>query len=373
MAAVLVVGAGVIGLACGYHLAEQGHSVQLVDTGSTGASWVAAGMLAPVSEAGFGEGHLTRLNLAAVPAFGRFATELERRTGQPVGLRAEGTLVVAFNADDRAVLDRLSAYREALGLSAERLTGSAVRALEPYLAPSVRAGVLARGDLSVDNRRYLGALAAGGRLAGVATVTGEVTSLIRDGSVVSGVRLADGTELPAEVVLLCSGAATQALVEVGVRPVKGQILRLTVPERLGVVLRHTVRGLIRGSEVYLVPRTGGEIVVGASSEDQGFDTTVTAGAVYELLRDAAELLPVSSELALTEASAGSRPGTADNGPLLGWYQPGLLVATGHYRNGILLSALTAEAVGTLLAGGRPAVEWKPFDARRFSQPPSASA
>jgi glycine oxidase len=370
MAAVLVVGAGVIGLACGYHLAEQGHSVQLVDSGTaTGASWVAAGMLAPVSEASFGEAELTRLTLAAVPVFGAFAGALEQRTRQSVGLRAEGTLVVAGTADDRAALDRLSAYRDSLGLATERLTGSGARALEPYLASTVRAGVLARGDLSVDNRRYLAALSSGCRLAGVTTTTGTVTGLLQSGSRVTGVRLDGGAELRADLVLLCSGAATGALVELGVRPVKGQILRLRVPDRLGTVLRHTVRGLIRGSEVYLVPRADGELVVGATSEDQGFDTTVTAGAVYELLRDAAELLPVSSEFGLLEASAGSRPGTADNGPLLGWVEPGLLVATGHYRNGILLSAFTAEAVGMLLAGSQPPPEWKPFDACRFTARP----
>jgi len=368
MAAVLIVGAGVIGRACGYRLAERGHSVRLVDSGGPAASWVAAGMLAPVSESSFGEAELTRLNLAAVPAFKAFAAELAARTGRPVGLRDEGTLVVAFNADDRAVLDRLSAYRDSLELPAERLSGSEARGLEPYLAPTVRAGVLARGDLSVDNRRYLDVLATAGELAGVVAVPGKVTGLLRDGSAVTGVQLADGSQLHAELVLLCSGAATQALVPVGVRPVKGQILRLAVPPALGTVLRHTVRGLIRGSEIYLVPRVDGEIVVGATSEDRGFDTAVTAGAVYELLRSAYELLPVSSECVLVETSAGSRPGTADNGPLLGWLQPGLLVATGHHRNGILLSALTAEAVADLAAGGEPAPEWKPFDARRFGRP-----
>jgi glycine oxidase len=368
MAGVLIVGAGVIGRACGYRLAGRGHSVRLVDAGGPAASWVAAGMLAPVSESSFGEAELTRLNLAAVPVFAAFADELQSRTGQQVGLRDEGTLVVAFNSDDRAVLDRLSAYRDSIGLPAERLTGSAVRALEPYLAPSVRAGVLASGDLSVDNRRYLDVLAAAGEHAGVVEVPGEVTELLRDGSAVTGVRLADDSELRADLVLLCSGAATQALAPIGIRPVKGQILRLTVPARLGTVLRHTVRGLIRGSEVYLVPRADGEIVLGATSEDQGFDTTVTAGAVYELLRSAYELLPVSSECTLAEASAGTRPGTADNGPLLGWLEPGLLAATGHYRNGILLSALTAEAIADLAAGGEPASEWKPFDANRFGEP-----
>ncbi len=366
---VLVVGGGVIGLAAAFRLARRAHPVGLVDaSGGRGASWVAAGMLAPVSEATFGEAALTRLNLTAVPAFVRFATELEALTGASVGLRTEGTLVVAFNADDKAALDRLSEFRDSLGLATERLTGSAARAREPYLAAGVRAGVLAADDLSVDNRRYLRALQAGCQAAGVHTEAGEVVELTRQDGRVTGVRLATGRTLTAETVLLCSGAATQQLLEVGVQPVKGQILRLAVPERLragGQVLRHTVRGLVRGNEIYLVPRSDGEVVVGATSEQQGNDRTVTAGGVYELLRNAYELLPISSEFGFVEALAGSRPGTADNGPLLGEVEPGLLLATGHYRNGVLLSALTADAVVALAAGEPVAQEWEPFGARRF--------
>lgn len=367
---VLVVGGGVIGLAAAFRLAGEGRTVRLIDaSGSRGASWVAAGMLAPVSEATFGETELTRLNLAAVPAFVRFAAELERASGLPVGLRTEGTLVVAFDADDKAALDRLSAFRDSLGLATERLAGSAVRAREPYLAAGVRAGVLAADDLSVDNRRYLAALRAGCLAAGVLLEPGEVAELLRRDGRVAGVRLTTGERLAATTVLLCSGAASRRLAEVAVQPVKGQILRLAVPHRLlagGPVLAHTVRGLVRGSEIYLVPRADGEVVVGATSEQQGHDTTVTAGGVYELLRNAYELLPVSSEFSFVEALAGSRPGSADNGPLVGPLEPGLLLATGHYRNGVLLSALTADALAALVAGRPVAQEWEPFDARRFS-------
>ncbi|MGI8667739.1 MAG: glycine oxidase ThiO [Jatrophihabitans sp.] len=368
---VLVVGGGVIGATAAYRLARAGHQVRLVDhSGGRGASWAAAGMLAPVSEASFGEAALTRLNLAAVPAFRSLAAELEAGTAISIGLRSEGTLVVAFNADDKAALDRLSTYRESLNLDTERLSGSAVRALEPYLAAGVRAGVLAPADLSVDNRRYLAAARQAGIAAGVRFDGGQVSELTRRAGRVTGVRLSSGMEHAAAEVLLCSGAATERLVRAGVQPVKGQILRLAVPERLRAgagngVLGHTVRGLVRGSEVYLVPRAGGEVVVGATSEQQGHDTTVTAGGVYELLRTAYELLPVSSEFSFVEAIAGSRPGTADNGPLLGRLEPGLLLATGHYRNGVLLSAITATAVTALVAGDPVAPEWEPFDARRF--------
>ncbi|HET6208944.1 MAG TPA: FAD-dependent oxidoreductase, partial [Jatrophihabitans sp.] len=172
----------------------------------------------------------------------------------------------------------------------------------------------------------------------------------------------------AGLTVLCSGAITDRLLPVGVQPVKGQIVRLAVPDRLRTgppVLRHTVRGLVRGGEVYLVPRANGEVVVGATSEQQGHDTTVTAGGVYELLRNAYEVLPISSEFSFIEARAGSRPGTPDNGPLVGEFEPGLLLATGHFRNGILLSALTAQAVADLVADRPLAPEWQPFAARRF--------
>lgn len=368
----LLVGGGAIGLAAAYRLAELGFAVRVVDAGEgRNASWAAAGMLAPVSEAAFGEEALTRLNLAAVPAFQRLAAELRDRTGQSVGVRTEGTLAVAFNADDRAALDRLTDFRSGLGLSTERLSGAAARALEPYLAAGVRGGVLAADDLSVDNRRYLAVLRSAAEAAGVRFVTAEVSSLLWDstGSRVSGVRTTTGAELRAGAVVLCCGAATGALLQAPVQPVKGQILRLAVPDRLrasGPVLTRTVRGIVRGSEIYLVPRSDGEVVVGATSEQQGHDTGVTAGGVYELLRNAYELLPISSEFSFVEARAASRPGTPDNGPILGEVADGLVLATGHYRNGILLSALTADAVAALVGGEPVAPVWRPFGPDRFT-------
>jgi glycine oxidase len=319
-------------------------------------------MLAPISEAIFGEETLTRLNLAAVPTFTEFAAELEARTNTSAGLRRDGTLVVAFNADDRAALDRLTEFRTSIGLHTERLTASAARRLEPYLATEVRAGVLAGDDLSVDNRRYVTTLRLAGESAGVQFVHAEVTGLVSQGAITTA------GEFTATTVVLCAGALTAALTDLPVQPVKGQILRLAIPDRLtsaGAVLSHTVRGIVRGSEIYLVPRDNGEVVVGATSEQQGTDTTVTAGGVYELLRNAYELLPISSEFTFVEARAGLRPGTPDNGPIVGWIDDGLLVATGHYRNGILLSALTGNAVAALAAGKSVAEEWEPFTPDRF--------
>ena len=225
----------------------------------------------------------------------------------------------------------------------------------------------------MDNRRYLGVLRAAAAAAGVAFTAAEVSALVRSGGDTHGVRTTDGTELRAATVVLCCGAATSRLLAVPVQPVKGQILRLAVPERLssaGPVLTRTVRGIVRGSEIYLVPRSGGEVVVGATSEQQGHDTSVTAGGVYELLRNAYELVPISSEFSFVEARAGSRPGTPDNGPILGRVADGLVLATGHYRNGILLSALTAEAVAALVGGQPVAALWQPFGPDRFGGQPN---
>jgi len=365
----VVVGAGAIGLAVAYRLAEAGASVRLIDaSGTRGASWAAAGMLAPISEAIFGEEELTRLNLAAVAKFAEFAGELRARTGKSVGLRSDGTLAAAFNSDDRAALDRLTNFRTALGLRTERLTATEARRLEPFLATGIRGAVLAADDLSVDNRRYVEAIRQACASAGVELVRAEVVSLIERNGRVAGVLVDSGESWAADTVVLCTGAATERFTGLPIRPVKGQILRLNVPQRLrrdGPVLTRTVRGIVRGGEVYLVPRDDGEVVVGATQEQQGWDTTVTAGGIYELLRNAYELVPISSEFTFVEARAGLRPGTPDNGPILGWLGEGLLVASGHFRNGILLSPLTGAAVANLVAGKPIEEEWKPFSPNRF--------
>lgn len=367
----VIVGGGVIGLACAFRLSEAGAKVTVVDPGGTaGASWAAAGMLAPLSEAGFGEQDLVELNVAAVAEFRVLAEVLDELPGESVGLRTEGTLAVAFNTGDKAALARMSAYRNSFGWAAETLTGSAIRKLEPFLASGVTGGVLAGGDLSVDNRRYLRSLQRATAARGVRVVTGTVSRLDRTGGRVSGVTIDSGEHVAAATVVLCAGAQSGRLSGYPIHPVKGQILRLRIPPRLlavGPVLTHTLRALVRGHEVYLVPRVGGEVVLGATQEQRGFDTVVTAGGVFELLRNAYELLPISSEFEVVEMRAGVRPGTPDNGPLLGESEPGLVLATGHYRNGILLSASTAVAVTALLAGRPVAPQWAPFRPDRFSE------
>jgi glycine oxidase len=371
---VVVAGGGVIGTAIAWRAAAAGLDVILVDPDADdAASRVAAGMLAPASEALFGEGALLRVNLLAVRRFPSFAAELEEATGHRVGLRREGTLAVAYDAGDRAALMRLTAFRRSAGLDAEELDSRACRKLESFLSPDVHGGVLFAGDWSVDNRRYAAALRAAMTGAGVRVMRDRVTeALVTDGRA-RGVRLAGGGGIGSAWIVVAAGWASGAVaglpgpLRTAVRPVKGQLLRLRHPAGMPPVLSHTIRATVRGTDVYLVPRADGEVVVGATQEERGPDRTVTAGAVHDLLRDAMSVLPVTSELILAETCAGLRPGTPDNGPVVGGFGvAGLLLATGHYRNGILMSPVTADAVVACLTGQRAAPEWEPFTPARFT-------
>ena len=392
---VIVVGGGVIGTAIAWRAARAGQRVTLIDPGGDDplvddkASLVAAGMLGPVSESVFGERDLLALNLHAVDRFPSFNAELEAAAGALTGLRTEGTLAVAYDSGDLAALDRLTDFRHSIGLAAERLDAREVRRREPFLAPGTKGGVFAAGDLSVDNRRYLAALRSAAAAAGVQAVGGTVTA-VGAGQVVvrpggpgpspSEPRRPAGARprrLTAGTVVVAAGHATRHLdgvpaqVRGAIRPVKGQILRLRHPGNIPPVLTRTVRAIVQGHDLYLVPRADGELVVGATQEERD-DRDVLAGAVHDLLRDAAIAVPAVSELIFAEANAGLRPGTSDNGPILGPVAAEgggrLVIAAGHFRNGIMLSAVTADAVAAILGGQRPHPAWAPFRPGRFGAP-----
>ena len=372
---VLVVGGGIIGLAVAWRSAQRGLAVTVLDPDpGRGANQVAAGMLAPVTELQYGEEPLLRLGIASNERYAGFAAELGQASGLDLGYRACGTLAVALDQDDRAELRELHAFQQRLGLDAQWLTGRECRRLEPMLAPSVRGGLLVGGDHQVDGRRLGAALLAACERAGVLLHRSRAAELTVAGDRATGVRAEDGTVLTAGQTVLAAGSWSAELpgipaeARLPVRPVKGQILRLRMPERFGQpFLSRNVRAVVRGGHLYLVPRANGELVVGATTEEQGFDTTVTAGGVYELLRDAHELVPGITELPLLETGAGLRPGTPDNAPLLGpTALPGLVAATGHHRNGVLLTPVTADALAEYLAtGGLPAVA-APFTPARFA-------
>ncbi|MEU5420595.1 glycine oxidase ThiO [Streptomyces sp. NPDC020667] len=371
---VLVVGGGVIGLVTAWRAAQRGLRTAVADPApGGGAAGVAAGMLAAVTELHYGEQELLALNLASARRYPQFTAELEEASGQDTGYRACGTLAVALDADDRAHLRELHALQERCGLDAQWLSGRECRRLEPMLAPGVRGGVRVDGDHQTDPRRLAGALLTACERAGVAFHRAEAVRLLLSGDRATGAELADGTRVGAGRTVLAAGSRSGTLAGVPehvlppVRPVKGQILRLRVPDAYAPFLSRTVRAVVRGGHVYLVPRENGELVVGATTEELGWDTTVTAGGVYELLRDAHELVPGITELPLVETRAGLRPGSPDNAPLLGpTALPGLLAATGHYRNGVLLTPLTGDVMAEALTTGRLPDEARPFSPLRFS-------
>src|SRR4051794_25824554 len=337
----VVIGGGLIGMACAWRAAERGMSVAVLerDAPGAGASGVAAGMLAPVTEADFGEEALLRLNLASRSMWPAFAAELEERSGLTCGYRESGALVVAAERDDVDELRRLHAFQDSLGLEAEWLTPQQCRELEPGLSPRIAGGVLAPQDGHSDPRAALRALRAAFEAAG--------------GQVLEGREVRSLDEVEAEAVVVAAGAWSAALLPDAppVRPVKGQILEL----RGRGTSAGPPRRIVRTPRCYLFARADGATVLGATVEEQGFDATVTAGAVHRLLEAGWEAYPELEELELVAARGGLRPGTPDNLPVIG-EASGAIWATGHYRNGVLLAPITARAVSAVLAGEEPPAE-----------------
>jgi glycine oxidase len=352
MTRITVVGGGAVGSGIAWQAAASGASVTLVDPlALRGASWVAGGMLAPVTEAWPGEEDLLALGSESLAGWPDFAARLTADGADP-GLRTDGTLVAAVDGADRDELTRLAKFLGHLGRDVDVLTGRELRALEPSLSASIRAGLSVPGDLSVDNRRLLDALTAACQAYGVERLNATVTAVAP-----GQVTLANGPVLTADVVVIAAGAWSgrvhPALAGV-VRPVKGEILRLgSRPGSLPPPVR-TVRGLIEGRHVYLVPRDRGGLVVGATQYEAGFEPGPRVGGVRDLLADAERLVPAVADYTLLEAGFGFRPGTGDNLPVVRWLEPGVLAATGHGRNGLLLLPGTLAQVAALLADGSDA-------------------
>jgi glycine oxidase len=349
---VAVVGGGVIGLSVAWRAAAAGHRVTVIDpTPGRGASWLAGGMLAPVTEAWPGEEAALLLGEESLRRWPGFAARLTADGGDP-GLSTAGTLVVALDQGDADQLTVLAEYLESVGRAVERMTGRRLRALEPGLA-GLRGGLLVPGDLAVDNRRLLRSLEVAARRNGVAFVEESATE-IEQGRVTT----ASGV-LTCDVVVIAAGAYSAKLhprLSGAVRPLKGEILRLR-PSRLSLPPpSRTVRAVVEGRPLYLVPRADGELVVGATQYEAGFDETVTARGVRELIEGAERIFPSVGEYELVEAAAGPRAASVDTLPFIGELGPGVLAATGHHRNGLLMAPVTADAVVALLDGEKPPEE-----------------
>lgn len=383
----IVIGAGLVGLTTAWSLHRAGSRVTVIDPDPmNGATHAAAGMLAAVTESYYREEALGRLSLASqadYPAFVADVADVLGRSIEDIGYRRTRTLVVGADAADRGALTDLHTLRLGLGLDSKQLTTREARQLEPLLAPTISCAFLVEGDHQVDPRVFADAIVeALTKQADDAIVRGEVAAVTHANddpvSAVAGVRLTDGRTVSADAVVVANGLGAGRLDGLGVdlapalRPVHGDIMRLRPPRHLDGLVGGTIRGLALGRPAYLVPRRDGTVVLGATMrEDDNPD--VSAGGVYEVLRDAIRVVPAVAEFALLEVIARARPGTPDNAPLLGRLPaPGLVAATGTYRNGILLSPIVARAVTVLLGLGEsiptagPLPELNPFDPTRFA-------
>ena len=367
---VVIIGAGVIGLSIAWRLAAGGASVAVFDRGAAGAgaSHAAAGMLAACVEAEPGEEALVALGRASQARWPAFAAELQQASGIDVGLRSEGTLVVALTADDQARLHHQLMFQQKLGLPLQWISAADTRRREPHLAGKLAGAVLSPEDTQVDNRKLAAAL----RIAVIAAGAHinehrPVREISLVGERADGIVLADGTKVAADVVVLAAGAWSRSITGMPpelrppVRPIKGQMLALQMDAAAPLVTH-----VVWAPGAYLVPRRDGRLLVGATVEEKGYDTSLTAGGMLTLLEAAWRAIPAVEELPIEEMWVGHRPGSRDDAPILGAAPiRGLVYATGHHRNGILLAPVTADAIARLVLDGLAEPLIRPFGIERF--------
>jgi len=374
---VAIIGAGVIGLAIGWRLAQRGASVQIFDRGAAGAgaSHAAAGMLAACAEAEPGEEALVVLGRESQARWPAFAAELLELSGVDVELRPEGTLLIALTADDQARLTHQLVFQQRLGLPLQWISAAETRRREPHLAGKLAGAVFSPEDTQVDNRKLVTALRLAAEAAGASITEHRAVSTISSrGGRVEGVVLGDGTKVRADVVVLAAGAWARSIEGIGrelrppVRPIKGQMLALRM-NPTAPLLSHVVWA----PSAYLVPRRDGRLLVGATVEEKGYDAALTAGGVLTLLEAAWRAVPAIEELPIDEMWVGHRPGSRDDAPILGAGPlDGLIYATGHHRNGILLAPITADAIARLALDGVADAAIRPFGIERFGALPAAA-
>ena len=366
---IAIIGAGVVGLGIAWRLAGRA-TVTVFDRGKAGAgaSHAAAGMLAACCEAEPGEEALVALGRESQARWPAFAEELKRASGIDVELRREGTLVLALTADDQAEIAHRLGFQRRLDLPLEWLSAAATRAREPHLAGKIAGALFSPQDHQVDNRKLVQALRIAAESAGVKICEQRpVKEIVVQGGRAKGVAFEDGAIAAADIVVLAAGAWSRSIGGLPpdrrppVRPVKGQMLSLRM-DAAAPLLTH----VLWAPGAYLVPRRDGRLIVGGTVEEKGFDDTITAGGMLTLLEAAWRAIPAVEELPIDEIWVGHRPGSRDDAPILGpGPLEGLLYATGHHRNGILLAPVTADAMARLVLDEvvEPAI--KPFGLERF--------
>ncbi len=362
---VVVVGGGPIGLAIAWRLLRTGRTVTVVDAAEPEAAWrVSAGMLSPPIEADYGQAELSVLSVAALAAYPTLVAELEAESDVATHYVRVGSLAVALDRDQlEALRRRFELVRDERRLAVSWLRGSECRQLEPLLSPRVSAGIHAAADAQIDPRRLVGALRVAIARRGGILLEARVDGLELAGGSVMGVR-AGGEGLSAGIVVLAAGAWMGSLgaeaARLRIRPVKGQILRLQTNAWPSVI--------VETEHIYAFRRPGGEVVLGATVEEQGFRPGATAGGMFELLDEGLRTVPGMREWTVEEPGVGFRPAAPDNAPVIGELAPGLLVAGGHYRSGILLTWITAEAICQLVERGALPELVAPFAPDRLGLP-----
>lgn len=346
---IIIVGGGVIGLSIAWRLARENtrDEILLLDANRAGegTSRVSAGMIAPIAEAGFEDPHFIKFARLSRERYRAFVSEVSRDADMPVVLGEEGSIIVAIHRDDVEAMRRVYEHRRQADLPVEWLTGTEAREMEPTLTPRVSAAMWIAYDGQVNPRALLPALVRACNRRGVEVrESARVQRIIISDETVAGVEL-DGETIPADTVVVCAGAWSGTIdgmpadVVPQVRPIRGQILRLT--RTADFAMRHVVRG----PRAYLLPKDDGTVVVGATQEEAGFDATPTAGGIKTILDNAWEMVPSIYDLPIERVEVGLRPGTRDHLPLIGPTRiHGLIMATGHFRHGILFAPTTADAV-----------------------------
>jgi glycine oxidase len=333
-------------------------------------------MLAACAEAEPGEEALVALGRESQARWPAFARELLERSGIDVELRQEGTLVVALTADDQARLNHQLAFQRQLGLPLQWISAAETRRREPHLAGKLAGAVFSPQDHQVDNRRLTAALRIAAEVAGASINEHHpVAAISSRGGTVGGVVLTDGSEIAADMVVLAAGAWSRNIAGLApelrppVRPIKGQMIALSM-DPAAPLINH----VLWAPGAYLVPRRDGRLLVGATVEEKGYDATLTAGGMLTLLEAAWRVVPAVEDLPIDEMWVGHRPGSRDDAPILGAAPlEGLLYATGHHRNGILLAPVTADAIAQLAIEGETAPIIRPFGIERFVPARAAAA
>lgn len=370
---VVVIGGGAIGCSVALELARNGADVIVVERHSPGrsATWAAAGMLSPLGEA-LDAGPFLELADESLTRFAAFSQSLREETGIDIEYRTNGRLHVSLGDVDEE-LDAIAATPEAARFGVSRMDGDAARHIEPALSRDVTGAVLIERDHSVNNRLLAQALLASATASGAAFRTGSpVTALLERDSAVAGVRLASGEQIEAKHVVLAAGAWSGQIDglprKLPLRPIKGQMFAVDGGARSGMrPAEPALQRVVLSRGCYIIPREDGRLLAGATVEDVGFRKGPTPRGIAGLMSSAVAVLPIIQDLPLVETWAGFRPATPDHMPVIGPDPDmrGLIYATGHYRNGILLAPITAACIAALVEGVDPPIPIEAFGVGRF--------